>query len=76
MHSRSLKKNLHSVFNFRRVTHYWLCLLETQVQPCGHKFTRSLRLEVTFRRTVEGGSGQVAENWQLLGGQLEVGGHF
>ena len=29
--SRTLKKNVNSVINFRRVTHFWLCLLETQV---------------------------------------------
>ena len=28
---QEVKKNFNSVINFRRVTHFWLCLLETQV---------------------------------------------
>ena len=28
---KKLKKNVNSVINFRRLTHFWLCLLETQV---------------------------------------------
>ena len=29
--SRTFFLNVNSVINFRRVTHFWLCLLETQV---------------------------------------------
>ena len=35
MCSRSFSKSFNSVINFRRVTHFWLCLLETQVVPGG-----------------------------------------
>ena len=28
---KKLKRKKNSVINFRRVIHYWLCLLETQV---------------------------------------------
>ena len=32
MGPRSEKQNFNSALNFRRVTHFWLCLLETQVR--------------------------------------------
>ena len=35
MGPRSEKFTFSSVLNFRRVTHLWLCLLETQVTPVG-----------------------------------------
>ena len=45
------RKNVNSVINFRRVTHFWLCLFETQVphialfelpEECFHLVTASL----------------------------------
>ena len=33
MGSRSEKLDFNSILNLRRLTHFWLCLLETQVSP-------------------------------------------
>ena len=32
-HRKKEEKNFNSVLNFRRVTHFQMCMLETQVQP-------------------------------------------